>query len=69
MKNPELLATEKKETAEMDKIQWIVISILAFLVTVLVGGIGARVICNYRRGHLNIQPNNVAMNNIELEEL
>ena len=69
MKQPELLAAEKKEIARMDIVQWVVIAILAFLVTSLVAGIGARVIFNYRKAQLDIQPNIVVMNNTELEEL
>ena len=69
MKQPELLAAEKKEIARMDIVQWVVIAILAFLVTSLVAGIGARVIFNYRKAQLDIQPNIVVMNNMELEEL
>ena len=43
MKQPELLAAEKKEIARMDIVQWVVIAILAFLVTSLVAGIGVTV--------------------------
>ena len=45
----------------MDNIQWIVIAISAFLVTTLLADIGARVIFNYGRAQLNVQPNVVVI--------
>ena len=52
-----------------ETIQWIVIATLAFLVIVLVTGIIARVIYNYRRAQDVVPPNIVIVENVELEEL
>ena len=56
------------QEGKSDTIQWVVIAILAFLVMILVIGILARVVYNYRRAQHDIPPNIVVVENIELEE-
>ena len=52
-----------------EMIQWIVIATLAFLVMILVTGIVARVVYNYRRAQDVVPPNIVIVENVEPEQL
>ena len=66
-KSQVLAKTSVIKEGKNETIQWIVIAILASLVMILVIGISARVIYNYRRAQYEIPPNIVAVGNIELE--
>ena len=68
-KSQVLADTPVTQEGKNETIQWIVIATLAFLVIVLVTGIIARVVYNYRRAQDAEPPNIVIVDNVELEEL